>query len=1223
MTRNTNQPHNRTTLRAALLSAAAALLFASAAPVSAQTYTWVGASTVSSNWSDPANWTVSPTSVTSTVPPTGAATGIWLYFPGRTTFGTTVATNDLTGVSGIDGVAFNTTNGVYYGNPVTLDPTPPSRGGNVSVSVTFSNLYSGAGSNNWAMDTAFNSTINCSVPAANINSVIAFSGLLSGTGDLWVPGSSAGQITLFLLNPNNTFSGAQGTATSGANDQGYGPISLDSGAMSFTSMAMSNQPSALGQPNGTGAAFQGMMKFGGWSGSGSPGTWNFIGNTDCITDLPWEIEPFQGGSSTRAFVLNNNSVTNSLTWTGPFRVGLFSGSTGPGTVYAFTQGGASTGTNTIVQSITTSGYQMTAGLAAGILFGWNMNGPGTFVHSGLTNGLNGALAIANSAHVVLQSNLLLASPSIAVGNGSTLDVSWNDTNALAANYGPYTIGMTNNMTLTAGHTGANAAGTPAADIIGSLALAPITANGTTNSGQTNQATLYPGGSGVIGTLTISPAPSTTISFVPGGANLLFDLGTNWSTAGGGSNDLIVVNGNVDFSKGTPSIQIKGAAFTTGEPYTLMTWTGNLTGNVTTANVVVPAGYTVVNVTTTGKMLAVQLGSSGPPPNLSWTGSINANWDTGSTKNWVTNGTANPNYFFGGDPVTFPDVASLYGINIGGDVSPAAIVVSNNEPNDYTLSGAGQITGLGGVLKEGTGSVTISTANNTFGGGFVISAGTVIADNVAALGSSTLTLGDTNTGTNSVSVLGTHGSMPLTMTVTTNCTNGVVIGNTGTGAVTMFGGINMSNTSGITLTNAGTSLTLGNITGNGNVLLVGTGGLCEWTAPMSFNGTITVQTVDTSTAGMALKVDVATVTAEDLNLGTNSILEIQKSLNFSVNALNGAGPALGNPSLIEQLAGYSLPIWGTLTIGVGDHSGEFDGNIVNFSTDGSVVNIVKAGAGTEIFTGDNSALDGTNEISGGILEADSTGNSSLPMGPITVDAGGTLDGNGNIQTDQNYNIIVNGTLMAGVPTNTTGSSLKVANATGNGYLALNGTMAVSVYSGAGAGDNSFNFGAASYLNVNLPTSLGAASKLVIGNPNNLTGFKIGDKWTVAFWNGNTPTNTFSSVTMQGLPGNLAVDASGMYNNGLGVIEIVAGNPNPILPATITSVSKSGANMIFNGTNVAGAGTGFHYVVLSSTVLNKPLTSWTPVATNAFNANGSFSFTNAIGAGATYFTTKVVQ
>jgi hypothetical protein len=67
--------------------------------------------------------------------------------------------------------------------------------------------------------------------------------------------------------------------------------------------------------------------------------------------------------------------------------------------------------------------------------------------------------------------------------------------------------------------------------------------------------------------------------------------------------------------------------------------------------------------------------------------------------------------------------------------------------------------------------------------------------------------------------------------------------------------------------------------------------------------------------------------------------------------------------------------------------------------------------------------------------------------------------------------------------------------------------------------------------------------------------------------------------------------------------------PTTNANITSETLSGTNLLIHGTNNNVPKTEFHYVVLTSTNLNAPLSSWTPVATNPFTG-ATFDYTNPI-------------
>jgi hypothetical protein len=68
--------------------------------------------------------------------------------------------------------------------------------------------------------------------------------------------------------------------------------------------------------------------------------------------------------------------------------------------------------------------------------------------------------------------------------------------------------------------------------------------------------------------------------------------------------------------------------------------------------------------------------------------------------------------------------------------------------------------------------------------------------------------------------------------------------------------------------------------------------------------------------------------------------------------------------------------------------------------------------------------------------------------------------------------------------------------------------------------------------------------------------------------------------------------------------------PSTNANITKVTLSGTNLLVHGTNNNVPNTNFEYVVLTSTNISAPLSSWKSVATNRFNADGTFDYTNAI-------------
>ena len=71
--------------------------------------------------------------------------------------------------------------------------------------------------------------------------------------------------------------------------------------------------------------------------------------------------------------------------------------------------------------------------------------------------------------------------------------------------------------------------------------------------------------------------------------------------------------------------------------------------------------------------------------------------------------------------------------------------------------------------------------------------------------------------------------------------------------------------------------------------------------------------------------------------------------------------------------------------------------------------------------------------------------------------------------------------------------------------------------------------------------------------------------------------------------------------------VAAPPQPVITSTII---VGGTNLVFGGTNGSSGGT---FAVLTATDILLPLSSWTTQSLGNFQANGSFSVTNAVDLG----------
>jgi autotransporter-associated beta strand protein len=129
--------------------------------------------------------------------------------------------------------------------------------------------------------------------------------------------------------------------------------------------------------------------------------------------------------------------------------------------------------------------------------------------------------------------------------------------------------------------------------------------------------------------------------------------------------------------------------------------------------------------------------------LIWNAASGSAWDIATTANWLDQAAASSTYQqLGslGDSVVFNDSAPGPSITVALNttVVPASVIVSNAN-NTYTISGSGNVSGLGSVTKVNSGTVTLSTAN-TFTGGLNLNGGAVIFSSLANLGAANINFG---------------------------------------------------------------------------------------------------------------------------------------------------------------------------------------------------------------------------------------------------------------------------------------------------------------------------------------------------------------------------------------------------------------------------------------------------------------------------------------------------
>ena len=351
-------------------------------------------------------------------------------------------------------------------------------------------------------------------------------------------------------------------------------------------------------------------------------------------------------------------------------------------------------------------------------------------------------------------------------------------------------------------------------------------------------------------------------------------------------------------------------------------------------------------------------------------------------------------------------------------SNTALIFNQNTDGSYS----GILNGNGMLVKLGTGTVTLNSANTFLGGSF-INAGALSLSQDNNLGdvSASLTMngGDVqNTGTfsmNRLTVLGVNGGGFITDSGTILTQNSKI---TGVGQLKKFGDGTLTLNNILNDYNGGTNITAGTIaiSNDGNL---GTGDL------ILDNGSIQITTGFSSNRGITLNIEGVVLTDMNTTLTQDGLITGPGQL-----IKKGAGALILTGT--NNYAGGTTISDGTLQIGSGGNTGVISGDILNnanlifnrsdnFSYTGIISgagSVKQVGLGNLTLSGNNTYNNGTSIISGTVsISNDSNlGNGALVLDngilkttanfssthPITINLGG-----GNFLTDVNTNFIQDG------------------------------------------------------------------------------------------------------------------------------------------------------------------------------------------------------------------------
>jgi autotransporter-associated beta strand protein len=323
-----------------------------------------------------------------------------------------------------------------------------------------------------------------------------------------------------------------------------------------------------------------------------------------------------------------------------------------------------------------------------------------------------------------------------------------------------------------------------------------------------------------------------------------------------------------------------------------------------------------------------------PLNLSWRGTVDFNWNTG-TSNWFDTVNLADSIFTGGDLVTFDDSGNNASpIVLVGSLLPGSVTVNSALP--YTFGGSGKISGATGLTKSNSGVLTIQNANDyigvtTLGGGTVsvsllanglspsaIGASAGASANLVFDGGDLQYTGPT-VNINRGATLNPGGGA-VEVTANSLALSGVVVGTGGgsltkTGSGTLaLGGANSYD--GATIVSAGTLQLTGSGTfGGGNVtnnsalllsgtrsvpnLIAGTGSLTNDTGILTLGGANSYAGPTTISGGL--------VVANSSSLGNSPQVTVNSTTG---GALGGTRVTLNAGVAVPSVSALSLPSLGT-------------------------------------------------------------------------------------------------------------------------------------------------------------------------------------------------------------------------------------------------------------------------------------------------------------------------
>lgn len=365
--------------------------------------------------------------------------------------------------------------------------------------------------------------------------------------------------------------------------------------------------------------------------------------------------------------------------------------------------------------------------------------------------------------------------------------------------------------------------------------------------------------------------------------------------------------------------------------------------------------------------------------IRWQGSVNGNWDIGTTANFALASTSAAVTYINApsaDSVVFDDSATgSRNINLTAVLSPSSLEVST--AGTYTFSGSGKISGSTGLAKSGSGKLVLLT-DNDYTGRTAVTGGELAVGNGGTSGS--LGTGDLSNN----AVLSFHRSDDVT--VAANISGSGQIIKKGTNTLTLAGALDVSGP--ITVEGGALSLSAGvirgDITGAGTLIKSGVGtltvtGQINTASPTKITGG-SLQLGDGGSSG-ALNTDAAVSGGAFLTFNRGDLV----TQAYGVSGDGGIQVLQGNVKLTGSLSYTGQTIINSSTLEFGSNS---DTTLYSplRGFENSVV--IKSGSGKLTLLSNNNPFAGDLIVNGGIVQLSDLGaGGDLGAKSITINNGG--------------------------------------------------------------------------------------------------------------------------------------------------------------------------------------------------------------------------------------------